>query len=106
MSKNKEYAAQLKEMEGFTRKAIAFKLCDKVPENVESYGDEFSFYCGIIGEVWERFGSFSNSAIKSAVYRTEPMQFILAQENKGRDMRNKAVLYDEKTAVDLAQESD
>lgn len=60
----------------------------------------------IIGEVWERFGSFSNSAIKSAVYRTEPMQFILAQENKGRDMRNKAVLYDEKTAVDLAQESD
>ena len=60
----------------------------------------------IISEVWGRFGNFSNSAIKSAVYRTEPMQFILAQENEGRDMRNKAVLYEEKTAVDLAQESD
>jgi uncharacterized protein (DUF169 family) len=53
MSKNKEYAKSLKEMEGFTRKAIAFKLCDKVPENVEPYGDELSFYCGILGEIWE-----------------------------------------------------
>ncbi len=60
----------------------------------------------IIGEVWEKFGSFSNSAIKSAVYRTKPMRFILAQEDKGKDMRNKAVLYKEKTAVDLMEESD
>ncbi len=59
-----------------------------------------------IGEVWEKFGGFTNSAIKRAVYRTEPMRFILTQENKGKDMRNKAMLYKEKTAADLTEESD
>lgn len=45
MSKNKQYAKQLQEMEGYERKIIAFKLCDEVPEHVEFYGDDFSFYC-------------------------------------------------------------
>ena len=31
MGKNKEYAERLKEMEGYERKIIAFKLCDEVP---------------------------------------------------------------------------
>jgi uncharacterized protein (DUF169 family) len=53
MGKNKEYAERLKEMEGYERKIIAFKLCDEVPENIEYYGDDFSFYCAIVGEVWE-----------------------------------------------------
>ena len=53
MSKNKEYAKRLKEMEGYERKIIAFKLCDAVPENVEYYGDDFSFYCAIVAESWE-----------------------------------------------------
>ena len=60
----------------------------------------------IIGKVWKKFGSLSNSAIKSAVYRTDPMRFILAQEDEGKDMRNKAVLYKEKTAADLVEDSD
>jgi len=53
MNKNKEYAKRLKEMEGYERKIIAFKLCDEVPPDVEPYGDDFSFYCAIVGEVWE-----------------------------------------------------
>jgi len=60
----------------------------------------------IIGEVWGRYGSMGNSAIKSAVYRTGPMRFILAQEGGGKDMRRKAVLYKNKTAADLADGSD
>jgi len=39
--------------------------------------------------------------MKSAVYRTEPMRFILAEEDEGKDMRNKAVLYKGKTAAEL-----
>ena len=31
MNKNKEYAKRLKEMEGYERKIIAFKLCDEIP---------------------------------------------------------------------------
>jgi uncharacterized protein (DUF169 family) len=53
MGKNKEYAERLKEMEGYERKIIAFKLCDQVPQNAEPYGDDFSFYCAIVGEIWE-----------------------------------------------------
>jgi len=36
MGKNKQYAKQLKEMEGYERKIIAFKLCDEVPETCRS----------------------------------------------------------------------
>ena len=53
MSKNREYAERLKELEGYTRKIIAFKLCDEVPENMEPYGEDVSFLCAIVAEVWE-----------------------------------------------------
>ena len=52
MSKNKEYAKRLMEMEEYERKIIAFKLCDEVPENVEPYGDEGTFICAMVKEVW------------------------------------------------------
>ncbi|MBW1823984.1 MAG: DUF169 domain-containing protein, partial [Deltaproteobacteria bacterium] len=51
MSKNKEYAQQLKE-KGYERKVIAFKLCDEAPEHIESYGDGVSFHCAVVAEIW------------------------------------------------------
>jgi uncharacterized protein (DUF169 family) len=53
MSKNREYARRLKEKEGYTRDIIAFKLCDQAPTNAEFYGDDVSFECAILGEIWE-----------------------------------------------------
>ena len=53
MSKNKEYAKRLQEMEGYERKIIAFKLYDEIPKNAEHYGDDVSFLCAICSEVWE-----------------------------------------------------
>ena len=52
MSKNREYAKRLKELEGYERDIIAFKLVDEVPEGIEYYGDDVSFMCGIVAEVW------------------------------------------------------
>ena len=52
MGKNREYA-QLLEQSGYERTAIAFKLYDKIPENVESYGSAQSFHCAVVAEVWE-----------------------------------------------------
>jgi uncharacterized protein (DUF169 family) len=52
MSKNKEYAEQLKGL-GYQRTIIAFKLCDRVPENVEYYGDVQSFHCAVVADIWE-----------------------------------------------------
>jgi len=53
MGKNKEYAQRLKELEGYEREILAFKLCDEVPVNAESYGDDISFFCAMAAEIWE-----------------------------------------------------
>ena len=53
MSKNKEYAEFLKKHEGYTRDIVAFKLYDSPPDYAESYGDDISFECAMIAEVWD-----------------------------------------------------
>ena len=53
MGHNSAYAKKLKEHEGYTRDIIAFKLCDEPPQDVEPYGDDISFMCAIVGEIWE-----------------------------------------------------
>ena len=58
----------------------------------------------IVSNVFHTYGSVSNAAIKTAVYRTEPMQFILKEEDKGKKMVNKPVLYKDKTAKELAEQ--
>ncbi len=57
----------------------------------------------IVAEISHKYRAMSNSAIKTVVYRTEPMRFILEEEEKGKDMRNKPVLYKDKTVADLAK---
>jgi len=52
-SKNKEYAKRLKELEGYEKDIIAFKLVDEVPKGIEFYGDDVSFMCAIVAEVWQ-----------------------------------------------------
>ena len=52
MGKTREYAQRLRES-GYARKAIAFKLSDAVPENVESYGNAQSFHCAVVAEIWD-----------------------------------------------------
>jgi uncharacterized phage-associated protein len=54
----------------------------------------------IIAEVFEAYGQMTNAEIKSAVYRTKPMRHVLLQERGGKDMRNKAILYKNKTIAD------
>jgi len=56
----------------------------------------------IVSEVFRTYGPMSNATIKTAVYRTAPMRFILEEERKGRKMANKPVLYKGKTAEELA----
>jgi len=57
----------------------------------------------IVSSVFHRYGSMSNAGIKAAVYRTQPMRFVLQQEDKGRKMLNTPVLYRDKTAGDIFQ---
>lgn len=55
----------------------------------------------IVSNVFHTYGSMSNAEIKTAVYRTEPMRFILGEENKGKNMVNKPVLYKDKAAREM-----
>lgn len=58
----------------------------------------------IVADVFEKWGALGNSGIKTVVYRTDPMRFIMEEERKGKDMRNKAVIYKDKTAAELAEQ--
>ncbi len=58
----------------------------------------------IINDVFRIYGAMSNSQIKTAVYRTEPMQFLLQEEKKGGKAINRPVLYKNKTAQQLAED--
>jgi len=55
----------------------------------------------IVGETVERYGHLSNARIKTLVYLTAPMRYILQEERRGRDMRKVPVIYGDKTAREL-----
>lgn len=55
----------------------------------------------VIDGVFKTYGAMSNTDIKIAVYRTDPMRFILQEESKGKKMLNKPVLYKGKSAREL-----
>ncbi|MGO9122196.1 MAG: uracil-DNA glycosylase family protein [Desulfomonilaceae bacterium] len=56
----------------------------------------------MVVDTYEKYGGLTNSRIKTVAYLTDPMRFILKEEEAGKDMRNKAVLYKDKTSRDLA----
>ncbi len=54
----------------------------------------------ILADVLGKYGKYSNAAIKTAVYMTSPMRYLLSQEKKGKDMRKVPVIYKDKRAPD------
>jgi len=55
----------------------------------------------LIDGVFKTYGAMSNTDIKIAVYRTDPMRFMLQEESKGKKTLNKPVLYKGKMAREL-----
>ena len=55
----------------------------------------------VIAEIITKYGNMSNASIKTSVYRTAPMKFILKEEKFGKKMLNKAIIYKNKTILDL-----
>lgn len=54
----------------------------------------------IVSEVVGKYGSLSNSEIKTVAYKTKPMRFVLSQEREGRNMRSFPIIYKDKSAPD------
>lgn len=55
----------------------------------------------LIAEISAKYSPYNNSEIKTAVYNTRPMRFILKKERVGEDMLNKPVLYKDKFSFQL-----
>ena len=49
----------------------------------------------------EKYRNHSDAQIKTAVYFTKPMRYILRQEKQGRQMTKVPVLYHDKTVQDM-----
>lgn len=58
-------------------------------------------HLAILAEVYNRYEGMSNAQIKAVAYSTSPMRHMLRLEQYGQDMRNKAILYSNKTAEEL-----
>jgi uracil-DNA glycosylase family 4 len=52
----------------------------------------------ILAQVLDKYRNYSNSAIKTAVYMTSPMRYLLSQEKQGKDVRKVPVIYKNRKA--------
>jgi hypothetical protein len=93
----------LRDMDGFeVRRFFSHRMpMVDIGPSPRSEGGHNENMLRIIVDVFQRYGQMSNADIKAAVYRTAPMQYILRAEKEGRDMRNKAVLYQNRTIQEI-----
>jgi hypothetical protein len=59
----------------------------------------------MLSNVIHKYKDTDDKDIKTRVYLTPPMKYILFEEKKGRDMRKIPVLYKDKTSIDLDRNS-
>lgn len=55
----------------------------------------------ILAKIISKYNSVTNSQIKTIIYITKPMKYILRQERKGKKMLNKPVIYKDGTILDF-----
>lgn len=55
----------------------------------------------VIFDVITKYGKYDNAKLKIATYLTEPMKHILKQENLGKDMRRRPLIYKDKIVSQL-----
>lgn len=99
---------QLEEMQGhevrrFFMRRIPLVAPGSTPRFQVQLDDEI---LDIVLDVFRTYGHMSSAQIKAAVYRTDPMRFVLQEEGKGKKMLNNPVLYENKTAQELAYQND
>ena len=81
----------------FIDKKPYWMSCGKtyLPQNLSH--EEVSF----IKDICQKYGDYSDAKIKTTVYFTKPMRYILKQEKQGRQMTKVPVLYQNKTVQDI-----
>lgn len=89
---------QEREVNTFLRRGKPFVEKGPSPRiNIDYSEDELS----VIDSVLDHYNQMSDRDIKTSVYMTEPMRYILRQEKHGNNMYNKPVIYKDKTASEI-----
>lgn len=89
-----------REIIGFFRRGKPFVKRGPSPRiSIDHTNDELS----VIDSVLDRYGQLSDRGVMMAVYKTQPMRYILAQEKQGRNMYNEPAIYQNKTAPEMDQ---
>lgn len=98
--KLKETSNQLNniEIDLFFRNQKPFLRKKKISIDLKGFSVEM---IGILEEILSTYGSMTDRGLKIAAYRTKPMQYILALEKKNAKMFNKAVIYKNKTIIEI-----
>ena len=97
-----------KELEAMKNYEVRRYFVGRIPMIAPGPSPRFEVYLendilDIISKVFKIYGTMSNSEIKIATYRTEPMRFILKEEKLGKKMIHKPVIYNNKTARELSE---
>lgn len=80
----------------FRRKIPLLKLKGTPEFNIMFTDEEFQ----LLESILLKYGKLSERELKSKVYLTSPMRFILNEEKKGKKMTNTAIIYKNKTIID------
>lgn len=89
-----------REVTGFFRRGKLFVEKGPSPRIIINHTIE---ELSVIDSVLDRYGQLSDRGVMMAVYRTQPMRYILAQEKQGRNMHNEPVIYNNKAAPEMDQ---
>ena len=77
------------------KKPIISRISDNYKSNLNEKQKK------IIYNIINKYIDSTDAAVKIAVYRTDPMQYILEQEKKGRNMTKVPVLYKDKSVIEM-----
>lgn len=75
----------------------AYVRARQISNNEKFSGGEIVF----IRSILEKYSNYTDFQLKTAVYLTEPMKYILEQENTGQKMLKVPVLYKDNTVINL-----
>jgi len=80
----------------FKKRIPIVKLKDLPKINVKLSNEEVELFDSII----LKYATLSERDLKTKVYLTDPMKYILAEEKKGKKMLHSAIIYKDKTILD------
>ncbi len=89
------------EIETFFKNRVPIVKIIEIPKiNIKLTKEELE----LLESVLVKYSNYNEKILKSKVYLTDPMRYILKEEKKGKRMLHSAVIYKDKTILDYTKE--